>query len=47
MKKINLQIYTKGFKYLRFEKWTVTRINVTNTLYGIKILRFKFFICII
>ncbi len=44
---IKLQIYSRGFKYLRYEKWEITRLNITNTLYGIKILRFKFFVCVV
>ena len=44
---VELQIYSWGHKYLRFEKWAITKGVVINVLYGIKILRFKLFVCVV
>lgn len=44
---VNLVVETYGYKYLRFERWIVTRGPVTNVLYGVKVLRFKVFLCMI
>jgi len=44
---VNLIVETRGYKYLRFEKWTVTRGPTINVLYGIKVLGFKIFLCMI
>ena len=45
--KVELLICSKGFRYLRFEKWEMTRRGVTNIFYGLKVLRFKVFVCVI
>ena len=47
MAKANLVITSKGYRYLRFEKWVITHGATTNIFYGIKILRFKFFLCVL
>ena len=45
--KINMDVESWGWKYLRIEKWVLSRGQTINTLYGIKILRFKIFIGIV